>query len=133
MPADVAEGLCANPIKMIQAACTKALRASNIQTAEQAESSKRIEKVLESIVKVQGELINRGENSRIQALLSQTVTNIESSVNGIITQETGTILQDFKNNFETIENKFAELKEIIEEQGNKVIASLKNEIRARDE
>ena len=34
MPADVAEGLCANPIKMIHAACTKALRASNIQTAE---------------------------------------------------------------------------------------------------
>ncbi len=89
--------------------------------------------MLESIVKVQGELINRGENSRIQALLSQTVANIESSVNGIITQETGSILQEFKNNFETIENKFAELKEIIEEQGNKVIASLKNEIRARDE
>jgi uncharacterized protein YoxC len=89
--------------------------------------------VLESIVKVQGELINRGENSRIQALLSQTVANIESSVNGIITQETGSILQEFKNNFETIENKFAELKEIIEEQGNKVIASLKNEIRAKDE
>jgi DNA gyrase/topoisomerase IV subunit B len=89
--------------------------------------------VLESIVKVQGEFINRGENSRIQALLSQTVANIESSVNGIITQETGTILQEFKNNFETIVNKFAELKEIIEEQGNKVIASLKNEIRARDE
>ena len=89
--------------------------------------------MLESIVKVQGEIINRGENSRIQALLSQTVANIESSVNGIITQETGTILQEFKNNFETIENKFAELKEIIEEQGNKVNASLKNEIRARDE
>ena len=61
------------------------------------------------------------------------MANIESSVNGIITQETGSILQEFKNNFETIENKFAELKEIIEEQGNKVIASLKNEIRVRDE
>ena len=89
--------------------------------------------MLESIVKVQGELINRGENSRIQALLSQTVANIESSVNGIITQETGSILQEFKNNFETIESKFAELKESIEEQGNKIIASLKNEIRAKDE
>jgi len=89
--------------------------------------------VLESIVKVQGELINRGENSRIQALLSQTVANIESSVNGIISQETGSILQEFKNNFETIESKFSELKESIEEQGNKVIASLKNEIRAKDE
>ena len=89
--------------------------------------------MLESIVKVQGELINRGENSRIQALLSQTVANIESSVNGIISQETGSILQEFKNNFETIESKFSELKESIEEQGNKVIASLKNEIRAKDE
>jgi glycosyltransferase involved in cell wall biosynthesis len=63
----------------------------------------------------------------------QTVANIESSVNGIITQETGSILQEFKNNFETIESKFSELKESIEEQGNKVIASLKNEIRAKDE
>ncbi len=88
--------------------------------------------MLESIVKVQGELINRGENSRIQTLLSQTLANIESSVNGIITQETGSILQEFKNNFETIESKFSELKESIEEQGNKVIASLKNEIRAND-
>jgi hypothetical protein len=34
MPAEMAETLCANPIKMIHAACTKALRASNIQTAE---------------------------------------------------------------------------------------------------
>ena len=70
MPADVAETLCANPIKMIHTFCTKALRASNIQTSDQVESQKRIEKVLESIVKVQSELINKGENSRIQALLS---------------------------------------------------------------
>ncbi len=61
------------------------------------------------------------------------MTNIESSINGVITQETDIILQEFKNNFFSIENKFAELKESIEEQGNKVIASLKNEIRARDE
>jgi hypothetical protein len=52
MPADIAETLCVNPIKMIHASCTKALRASNIQTADQLESQKRIEKVLESIVKV---------------------------------------------------------------------------------
>ena len=70
MPADVAETLCANPIKMIHTFFTKALRASNIQTSDQVESQKRIEKVLESIVKVQSELINKGENSRIQALLS---------------------------------------------------------------
>ena len=89
--------------------------------------------MLESIVKVQGEIINRGENTRIQALLSQTVASIESSVNGIITQETGSILQEFKSNFETLDSKFAELKQTIEEQANKVIVSLKNEIRAKDE
>jgi DNA anti-recombination protein RmuC len=61
------------------------------------------------------------------------MTNIESSINGVITQEAETILQEFKNNFFSIENKFAELKETIEEQGNKVITSLRNEIRARDE
>jgi uncharacterized membrane protein len=85
MPADMAETLSANPIKMIHASCTKALRASNILTADQAESQKRIEKVLESIIKVQGEIINRGENTRLEVLLSQTVTNIYSSINGVIT------------------------------------------------
>jgi hypothetical protein len=63
------------------------------------ESQKTIERVLQSIVKVQRELINNGENSRIQVLLSQTMTDIESSINGIITQETESILQEFKNNF----------------------------------
>ena len=92
MPVETAENLCANPIQMIHKFSTKALRAGNIQTADQLDSQKRIEKVLESIVKVQSELINKGENSRIQALLSQTMTNITSSINGIITQDTETIL-----------------------------------------
>ena len=92
MPVETAENLCANPIQMIHKFSTKALRAGNIQTADQLDSQKRIEKVLESIVKVQGELINKGENSRIQALLSQTMTNITLSINGIITQDTETIL-----------------------------------------
>ena len=34
MPADVAESLCANPIKMIHASCSKALKASNIPTSD---------------------------------------------------------------------------------------------------
>ena len=34
MPADMAETLSANPIKMIHASCLKALRAGNIQTAD---------------------------------------------------------------------------------------------------
>ena len=70
MLADMAELLSANPIKMIHTACTKALRASNIPTDDQMEAQKRIEKVLESIVKVQSEIVNKGENSRIEVLLS---------------------------------------------------------------
>jgi hypothetical protein len=38
-----------------------------------------------------------------------------------------------KSNFETLDSKFAELKQTIEDQANKVIVSLKNEIRAKDE
>ena len=76
MPAEVAETLLANPIKMIHSACTKALRASNIQTDDQVEAQQRIEKVLGSIVKVQSEIVNNGENSRIEFLLSQTMTSI---------------------------------------------------------
>jgi hypothetical protein len=97
------------------------------------ESQKRIERVLESIVKIQRELINKGENSRIQAPLSQTMTDIAASINGIITQETESILQEFKNNFYSIEQKFAELKKTNEDQGKEVIAFLRNEIRARDD
>ncbi len=52
MPADVAESLLANPIKKIHTACTKALKASNIQTDDQFEAQQRIERVLGSIVKV---------------------------------------------------------------------------------
>ncbi len=92
MPADVAESLLANPVKMIHTACTKALRASNIQTDDQGEAQQRIERVLGSIVKVQSEIVNKGENSRIEFLLSQTMTNIKSSINGVITQETEIML-----------------------------------------
>jgi len=65
MPADMAETLCVNPIKMIHTSCTKALKASNIQTSDYLESQRKIERVLESIVKVQNEIINKGENSPI--------------------------------------------------------------------
>jgi hypothetical protein len=92
MPGDVGELLFANPIKMIHTACTKALKASNIQTEDQAEAQQRIEKVLGSIVKVQSEIVNKGENSRIEFLLSQTMSNIKTSINGVITQETENIL-----------------------------------------
>jgi hypothetical protein len=34
MPAEMAETLTLNPIKMIHASCSRALRASNIQTAD---------------------------------------------------------------------------------------------------
>jgi hypothetical protein len=61
------------------------------------------------------------------------VTNIESKIDGIITQETESILLQLKKNFLIIEKKFSELKKSIEDQGNIIIASFKNEIRARDE
>jgi hypothetical protein len=61
------------------------------------------------------------------------VTNIESTIDGIITQETESILLQLKKNFLIIEKKFSELKKSIEDQGNIIIASFKNEIRARDE
>ena len=70
MPADVGEMLFANPIKMIHSACSKALKASNIVTVDQMEAQKRIEKILESIVKVQTEIVNKGENARVDILLS---------------------------------------------------------------
>jgi hypothetical protein len=69
MPVEIAENLCANPLKTIHTACTKAMKASNMQTGDEIEAQKRIDKLLESIIKVQGEIMNRGENTRIYALL----------------------------------------------------------------
>ena len=40
------------------------------------EAQKRIEKILEAIVKVQTEIVNKGENSRIEIALSQAMTSI---------------------------------------------------------
>jgi hypothetical protein len=36
-----------------------------MQTGDEMEAQKRIDKVLESIIKVQGKIMNRGENTRI--------------------------------------------------------------------
>ncbi len=134
MPTDVAESLSANPIKMIHAACTKALRASNILTANEMESSKRMEKALESIVKLQLELIKIKENSFIPEIFSQTVEKIENSIsiNGFITQETSYIIQEFKNNIWNIHSKFTEQEKNISSLEDDIIA-LKKQLNILNE
>lgn len=51
MPTDVAELLFVNPIKMIQTACSKALRGGNIKTDDQIEADIKFERALRYIVK----------------------------------------------------------------------------------
>ncbi len=46
MPTDVAELLFVNPIKMIQTACSKALRGGNIKTDDQIEADIKFERAL---------------------------------------------------------------------------------------
>ena len=65
MASEIAEDLCIDPVKIIHTACAKALRMSKIISDDLQDSKMKIEKILESIVKVQDEIINMGENSRI--------------------------------------------------------------------
>ncbi len=77
MPKEIAEGLFVNPIKKIHTICTKVLKGNNIQTVEQIEEQKRIYKLLESIVKVQTEIVNKGDDSDIEALLESTFKDLK--------------------------------------------------------
>lgn len=133
MPQKIAEGLFVNPIKKIHGLCSKVLRANNIQTTEQIEEQNRIKKLLESIVEVQSEIVNNGGNSHFEMLLASTLKDLRSQLKITINKDTDQLLQVFECNFQIIENKFQQQKEIIEENANKIIEKLTNEIRAKDE
>jgi hypothetical protein len=43
--------------------------------------------------------VKKGEAARIESLLGEAMGSIKETINGVITQETETVLQEFKNNF----------------------------------
>lgn len=133
MPIEIAELLYVNPIKQINSSSGKILRDNQVKTDEEREQQKRIEEVIESIVKIQNEIVDKAENSRIEMLIYQTRTSIINATGGVVTQKTENLLEVFQSNFECIENRFSQLKQSILEQGEEVVNTLRNEIRARND
>ena len=106
MPTDVAEILFVNPMTDIYNSLRKILRDNDIVTAETLEEQQRIAKMVDSMVKVQNELVKQTKSSQIEFLLSKMTKDIKDNVGTAITQDTEDIITQFRGNFETIDNSF---------------------------
>lgn len=106
MPVETAETLLVTPLTEIYNSLRKILRDNDIVTAETIEEQQRIAKMVESMVKVQNELVKQTKSSQIEFLLSKMTKDIKDNVGTAITQDTEDIITQFRGNFETIDNSF---------------------------
>ena len=106
MPVDNAETLLVTPLTEIYNSLRKILRDNDIVTAETIEEQQRIAKMVDSMVKVQNELVKQTKSSQIEFLLSKMTKDIKDNVGTAITQDTEDIITLFRGNFETIDNSF---------------------------
>jgi hypothetical protein len=88
MPTDMAEILFVNPMTDIYNSLRKILRDNDIVTAEALEEQQRIAKMVDSMVKVQNELVKQTKSSQIEFLLSKMTKDIKDTVGTFITQDT---------------------------------------------
>jgi hypothetical protein len=80
MPAEMAETLFINPMTDIYHTLRKLLKDNNIVTADVLEEQQRIEKIIDSIVKVQSELVKQTRSPQIQILISKMTKEIKDSI-----------------------------------------------------
>jgi len=106
MPVETAETLLVTPLTEIYNSLRKILRDNDIVTAETIEEQQRIAKMVDSMVKVQNELVKQTKSSQIEFLLSKMTKDIKDNVGTAITQDTEDIITQFRGNFETIDNSF---------------------------
>jgi malate synthase len=121
MPCDIAETLFVNPMTDIYNSLRTILRDNSIVTAETQEEQQRIAKMVDSMVKVQNELVKQTKNSQIEMLLSKMTRDIKDNIGNTITQDTEDLLNQFSGNFEAIDNNFNSLKQRIDELESKLI------------
>ena len=107
---DMAEMIYVNPMMEIYNSLRTILRDNNIVTAEALEEQQRIAKMVDSIVKVQNELVKQTKNSQMEMHLSTMIREIKANIGNDITQETDKLLSQFSDNFETLDNNFNSLK-----------------------
>jgi TPP-dependent pyruvate/acetoin dehydrogenase alpha subunit len=106
MPVDIAEKLLVSPMTDLYNSLRKILRDNDIVTAETIEEQQRIAKMVDSMVKVQNELVKQTKSSQIEFLLSKMTKDIKDNVGTALTQDTEDIITQFRGNFETIDNSF---------------------------
>ena len=118
---DMAEMIYVNPMTDIFNSLRLILKDNNIVTGESLEEQKRIAKMVDSIVKVQNELVRQTKNSQIEFLLSKMTRDIKDNIGTVITQDTEDLLSQFSGNFEAIDCNFNSLKQRIDELETKVL------------
>jgi malate synthase len=117
----MAEMIYVNPMTDIYNSLRTILKDNNIVTAETLEEQQRIAKMVDSIVKVQNELVRQTKNSQIEMLLSRMTQEIKDNIGNVITQDTEDLLNQFSGNFEAIDSNFNSLKQRIDELESKLI------------
>ena len=70
MPSDIAELLFSSPMTKIYDSLSAVLKENKVVTEESVQEQKRIAKVVDSIVKVQNQLVNQAKNSSMSNLLN---------------------------------------------------------------
>jgi malate synthase len=117
----MAEMIYVTPMTDIYNSLRTILRDNNIVTAEILEEQQRIAKMVDSIVKVQNELVKQTKNSQIEMLLSKMTRDIKDNIGNTITQDTEDLLNQFSGNFEAIDSNFNSLKHRIDELESKLL------------
>ena len=118
---DMAEMIYVTPMTDIYNSLRTILRDNNIVTAETLEEQQRIAKMVDSMVKVQNELVKQTKNSQIEMLLSKMTRDIKDNIGNTITQDTEDLLNQFSGNFEAIDSNFNSLKQRIDELESKLL------------
>ena len=85
MPVDMAEMLFVNPMTDIYNSLRKILRDNNILTADAIEEQQRIAKMVDSMVKVQNELVKQTKTAQIGYLISKMTKDIKDNIGAVIT------------------------------------------------
>ena len=117
----MAEMIYVTPMTDIYNSLRTILRDNNIVTAETLEEQQRIAKMVDSMIKVQNELVKQTKNSQIEMLLSKMTRDIKDNIGNTITQDTEDLLNQFSGNFEAIDSNFNSLKQRIDELESKLL------------
>jgi hypothetical protein len=71
------------------------LKSYNIVTSETQDEQQRISKMVDSMIKVQNELVKQNKNSQMDTLLTKMTREIKENIGATINQDTEELLSQF--------------------------------------